>query len=143
MSWLGVDIGTSSCKAAAFDDAGRCLAEAKQDYELLRPEPDAAVIDPDRLSAAWRHAIADCAAQVAHDPPRALAISSQGEAVLALDASGRPLAPVLTSLDNRPLPALAALESRMGSAAIYQRTGHRPQAMYSLAKLAWLRQTQP
>jgi xylulokinase len=143
MSWLGVDIGTSSCKAVLFDDGGRSLAEAYRSYDLQRPEADAAEIDAEDLKQAWRQAIGEAVAAVPSNPPRGLSISSQGEAVMLLDGAGNPIHPVLISLDHRGRQHLDRLVEQRGAETIYQRCGHAPHAMYSWSKLAWLKSAKP
>ena len=44
MSTMGLDIGTSGCKAVVFDAAGRQLASAYQEYPLS-PKPKLAVLE--------------------------------------------------------------------------------------------------
>ncbi|MFW5846368.1 MAG: FGGY-family carbohydrate kinase, partial [Planctomycetota bacterium] len=144
MSWMGVDIGTSGCKAVVFDDAGRRLEQEYRGYELHRPEAGAAELDPLELRAAWRAVIATAAAAVADtDPVAGIGISSQGEAVLALDAADEPVAPVLTSLDARPAVALARIVAAQGAERIYTSTGHTPHPMFSLGKVLWMQEERP
>ena len=38
MSYLGLDIGTTGCKAGVFSQEGRLLALAYREYPLLAPE---------------------------------------------------------------------------------------------------------
>ena len=49
---IGVDIGTTSTKAVAFDTSGNVLASHSAGYELAEPEPGHAVQDPDEIYAA-------------------------------------------------------------------------------------------
>lgn len=35
---LGIDIGTSACKVAVFDEDGRVLAQASRDYRVYYPK---------------------------------------------------------------------------------------------------------
>ena len=37
MSVMGLDIGTTGCKAVAFDEVGSILARAYREYPLLHP----------------------------------------------------------------------------------------------------------
>jgi N-acetylglucosamine kinase-like BadF-type ATPase len=37
MSLLGIDVGTSACRAAAFSEGGECLASANREYATLHP----------------------------------------------------------------------------------------------------------
>ena len=45
MSLLGLDVGTTGCKAVAFDLEGRPLAAAYREYPLLHPEPSWSELD--------------------------------------------------------------------------------------------------
>ena len=36
---IGVDSGTSSTRAILFDEKGEALAEGRQAYDVLRPQP--------------------------------------------------------------------------------------------------------
>jgi xylulokinase len=91
MSYLGVDLGTTGCKAAAFDAAGAVLASSYREYPLLSPEDGRAELDSGRVIADCLNVIRAVAHQCAADPVRALAISSQGEAFTPVDRSGVPL----------------------------------------------------
>jgi sugar (pentulose or hexulose) kinase len=48
---LGVDVGTTNCKALVFDTAGRQLAAASAPTPTRRPRPGWAEYDPDELWA--------------------------------------------------------------------------------------------
>ena len=43
---LGIDVGTSACKVAAFDLEGHVLAQATESYPVLYPQPGWAEQDP-------------------------------------------------------------------------------------------------
>ena len=45
MSLLGIDVGTSGCKAAVFSETGRLLALAYEEYDILRAQPGWAELD--------------------------------------------------------------------------------------------------
>ena len=45
---LGVDIGTSACKAATFDGEGRVVAQAAGAYDVSCPHPGWAEQDPEQ-----------------------------------------------------------------------------------------------
>ena len=44
---LGIDIGTSACKAALFDEDGRVLAAKSQAYPVNYPGPGMVEQDPE------------------------------------------------------------------------------------------------
>ncbi len=49
MSLLGLDIGTTGCKAVAFNDEGDELARAYREYALSHPQPGWVEISPQLL----------------------------------------------------------------------------------------------
>ncbi len=48
MSFLGIDLGTSGCKAAVFSQEGRLLASAYAELDAAHPQPGYAELDPGR-----------------------------------------------------------------------------------------------
>ncbi|SDV01882.1 xylulokinase [Microlunatus sagamiharensis] len=82
--------------------------------------------------------LAEVAARVAGtgDPVRAVGFSSQGEAVVPVDAAGRALAGVPLGLDARGATAAAALAARLGADRVQQLTGQPCHRMFSVAKIA-------
>jgi len=143
MSFLGLDIGTSGCKAAVFDAEGRQLALAYREYPTLCPREGWAELDPERVAKACFEVIAEVAAQTPSDPVSALSISSQGEAFTPLDAQGSILANAMVSSDARSSEMARTWSERFGRERLYRLTGHTPHAFFSLFKLAWLREHAP
>lgn len=143
MSFLGLDVGTSGCKAAAFADDGRRLGYAYRPYALIHPRPGWAELDSAAVLAACRAATAEAAgaAAAAGAPVRALAVSSQGEAVTPVDAAGRILANAQVSSDARALDQVAAWAPRRDE--LYAITGHTAHPLFTLFKLAWWRRHEP
>jgi len=97
---LGVDIGTTSAKAVAFDADGAALGDGEAGYPLLEPEPGQAVQDPEAVlagvSEAVRAAVARTRGEIA-----GVAFSCAMHGLLALDADERPLTPLVTWADRR------------------------------------------
>jgi gluconokinase len=144
---MALDIGTSSARAACFDAGARPLlgAEGRVAY-TPRTAPDGEVVlDPDTLVSAVAQAVD---AALAGAGPRAREIAGVGASVfwhslLALDAAGRPLLPVLTWADTRSAAAADALRARLDGRGIHARTGALVHASYYPARLAWLRASRP
>ena len=137
MTLLGVDIGTTGCKAAAVSDRGVPLATAYREYPLLTPRPGWAELDPDVVWEATRSAVREVtSAGVA--PPRAMAVSCLGEAVTPIDGQGRPLGPSIVSFDRRAAACHERLVERVGRGRIERVTGLAPMPHYTVAKWSWL-----
>ena len=49
MTLLGVDIGTTGCKAAVVSTEGALQATAYREYPLITPRPGWAQLDPDEV----------------------------------------------------------------------------------------------
>jgi xylulokinase len=143
---LGLDVGTTSVKAGLFDIAGRQVAAAEREYRLTHPAPDHVEIDPEMWWTAAAAAVRETVATPGVDPSRiaAMAVSSQGETVAAVDADGRALGPALVWLDNRAVAEARELEDRFGNEAVYERTGVPDvNPTWTAAKLLWLRRHEP
>ena len=143
MSYLGLDVGTTGCKACVFDAAGNLLATAYREYPLLTPEPGAAEIDSARVCQGCVEVIREAAAAVGNDPVRGLGISSQGEAFTPVSADGRILANGMVSSDARAEPIVDDWSREFGRQRLYEITGHTSHPMFTLFKLLWLRDNRP
>jgi sugar (pentulose or hexulose) kinase len=143
---IGLDIGTTSVKAGVFDVSGRQLAAAGQEYRIDHPAPDRAEIDAETYWEATIAAVRRALSVSGADPARvtAMAVSSQGETVVPVDADGRALSPAIVWLDNRALVEARELAERFGDAAIYDRTGvPSVTPTWTACKLLWWRRHEP
>ncbi len=143
---LGIDAGTTALKVGLFGEDGRPLAVAAEEYALRTPAPDRAELDPE---AYWRATVAAtrralAAAGVSGRDVGALAVSSQGETVTAVDRDGRPLGPALVWLDNRATAEAAELAAAFDPATVYAATGVPAiNATWTATKLLWWRRHEP
>jgi xylulokinase len=143
---LGLDVGTTSVKAGLYDVAGRQVAAVGREYRLSHPAPDRVEIDPEAWWSAAVAAVREAIDTAGADPSAvaAMAVSSQGETIVAVDAAGRPLGPAIVWLDNRAGPEAGSLRERFGSQAVYDRTGIPDvNATWPAAKLLWWRANDP
>ena len=147
MSLLGLDIGTSGCKASIIDFSGNCLAQAYQEYPLISLQPGWQEIDPERVWQSVRQVISQVVREVrmsnAADPVWAISVSSFGEAVIAIDPDGHPLGNSMIYIDSRGQQEAAELESKLGSDQVLSITGTTILPMYSICKIMWLKKHQP
>src|SRR5207248_9855043 len=108
MSLLGVDIGTTGCKAIVFRSDGEILGQGYQEYPLIHPREGWSELDPEGVWEAVRRAIAWAVERAGPaDPVRALATSVQGEAVTPVTAAGEVLANSPVTFDGRTIPYTA------------------------------------
>lgn len=144
MSLMGVDVGTSGVKAVVFDETGKQLFKAYEEYPLLFPFPGASELDSQTVIEASLRVIGEAAGRVRDTAPvRAIGIASQGEAFTPIAADGRMLGGIMTSSDTRAQSLVKPWAESFGEERLYRITGHTAYPMYSLFKLLWLKEHQP
>ena len=143
MSYMGLDIGTSGCKAVVFREDGSQLTLAYREYAIQHSRDGGAELDAERVCALCKEVIAEASASVPGDPVQTLGVSSQGEAFVPIDASGRMLAPAMVSSDARAVSIAEQWTPEFGAERLYRITGHTAHPMFTLFKLLWTREHRP
>lgn len=142
---LGLDLGTTGCKAAVYTADGHILGESYLEYGLITLSPVMIEQDPQAwwtlTCQAIRQALA--AASANRSDVRAVAISSQGISFVLVDAAGRPVGNAINWLDSRAVAESAAILQQQSEAELFGLTGKRAAPFYVLPKLLWLRKHQP
>lgn len=112
---LVLDVGSSSLKAVAFDEAGQVLAEASAGYPTASPGPGAAEQDCDDWWRAAGAAIRELAAGLgAAFAPEAIALTGSMQNFVVVGPDGRPDGPAVLYSDARLTAASAhALRARL------------------------------
>jgi gluconokinase len=144
---IGLDLGTTRCKAVALDPDGTVLASGTGDYPLRTPATGWAEQSAEEVWAGAVGALRGLLAQLpAAHPVAGLGLSGAMHSLFPVDSAGAPLAPALTWADQRAAPQAEALRQALGAAArhaLYARTGCRLNALYYPAKLRWFSQSAP
>lgn len=143
---LGLDIGTTTIKAAAYDpELGRVVRLAARPTPTLHPAPGLSEHDPEAL---WE-TVCTCLREVCRGgetPPlrvAGLAIASLAEAGVPLDAAGQPLAPIIAWYDRRSEPQAEWLDRQIPEARLHAITGQRVGASFGVCKWLWIREHWP
>ena len=142
MSLLGIDVGTTGCKAGVVDANGRLLALAYREYKTIHPQPGWAELDSRAVWQMVRQAMQEAAHTAASDPITALAVTSLGEAMTPVSASREILGNCILGFDCRGEEYAAALFARPGRERVHALNGNILGAAYSAPKLAWIRDHQ-
>ena len=140
---IGLDVGTTGCKAVIFDEHGALLASAAREYPVELPRPTWAEQD---IEAVWGLALASMGEAIAGADVRevaAIGLSVHGEAVTPVDADLRPLRPTILGMDTRTDEQNAWLREHFGAQALFQRTGMPVHTINTLPKLLWIRDHEP
>ncbi len=144
MSLIGLDIGTTGCKAIAFDRAGKILAYASREYPIHTPHPHWAEQDAENVfQLAWQCLKEIISAVKDYDSPIAAALSCQGEAIIPVDKNGTPLRPAILGMDTRTGKQNEWLERTFGAEELFERTGMPIHTINTLPKILWLKENEP
>lgn len=143
MSYIGIDLGTSSVKAVLVDDRQRLLASATAELSLQRPQPLWSEQDP----ADWVSATLAALRRLRDaDLPtfracRGIGLSGQMHGAVLLDDADQPLRPCILWNDGRSAAQCTELEAaEPASRAI---TGNIAMPGFTAPKLAWVRRHEP
>lgn len=148
--FLGLDLGTTNCKALAVDLAGQPVAGLSIPTPARLPANGslAEATAPEYDAEALWHACAPLIGRLIEKLPpgshiAALSVASMGESGVLIDAAGAPLAPVLTWHDRRTVPWVEWWRQRISEADLYRITGLPLDHIYSACKIQWLRDKYP
>ncbi len=144
MSYIGIDIGTTGCKALVLDESAGILASSYREYALISPEKGWYELDPVLVINACKEVISEVSNKVKKDfPVKAVGISSQGEAFTLLDEAGECLCNAMVSSDIRSQKQVEEFTKSFGLEKLYSITGHSPHTLFSVFELIWFLENKP
>ena len=123
---LALDVGTSSARAQRLDERGEPAGDLRQE--------EYGTDDPGEVAATVRRVLAD------EEPD---ATSCFAHSLVAVDADGKALTPILGWRDTRSAAAAEWLAQRLDGEAVHARTGAFLHSSFWPAKLAWLAEAEP
>ncbi|GGL69786.1 carbohydrate kinase [Streptomyces fumigatiscleroticus] len=139
--YVGIDVGTSVVKAAAFDGPGRQLAVAARPVALAlgggRVEQDM-----EEVYAAVVAVLAELTSEVA-GPVELAGLTGQGDGVWLVDAEGRPVRPAVSWMDGRAHELLDQWLADGTFETVFRRTGSAMFPGCPGPLLAWLDRMEP
>ncbi len=137
---LGADIGTTSLKAAVFDETGKLIKSATKDYTLTvsGDKVEFPAEDYFKLFLEAYNEITD-GLEIS-----ALSVDTQCETIILADEEGTPLRDAIVWLDNRAAKQADDIKAEFGNKKVYGVTG-QPEitATWPAAKLLWVKENEP
>ncbi len=135
--YIGIDLGTSGCRAVVIDDDGRLCT----DSQTVLPRPTRRGTCVEQAPGLWWESVLATLEAVIPSVPtqdvRAIAVDGTSATLLVTDSDGQPLAPALMYNDGR-----SRQEARQ-VAALAPATSGAHGVTSSLAKLLWLQARYP
>jgi xylulokinase len=142
-NFLGIDVGTSSVKAALVDERQRVIQEASAPLEVSRPHPHWSEQDPEHWWRATQAAVAEIRAKDAGAVAvvEAIGLSGQQHGATLLDKSGRVLRPAILWNDGRSFAECQELLKEVPD--FTRRCSNIPMPGFTAPKLKWVAKHEP
>ena len=140
MNLLGIDYGTTSVKAALFDEKLNQLCCLSEDY-TLKTKGDIVEFEAEKYWDILKKLLAEVREEATVD---ALAIDTQCETLILTDEEGNPVRDAIVWLDNRATKEAEEIDAKFGKELVYKITG-QPEitATWPASKLLWVQKNEP
>jgi xylulokinase len=142
---LGIDVGTSGCRAALYTTHGLSLASHSVAYPVMRPQPRWAEQGVETYWDAVRGAVLLVMEDAEGAEVAAIGICGQSPTLVLVDRDGQPLRPAIIWQDTRAWQGADSLRAHHTEAEWAELFGMAlpVDASYPLARIAWLHTHEP
>ena len=142
---LGIDIGTSACKVALFDESGNVLAQQNEEYPVYYPQSGWAEQNPEHWWEAVCRAIRAILEKsgVQAGGIAGIGVDGQSWSAIPMDKTGRVLANTPIWFDTRCKEICNRLKQEIGEDQIFALCGNPVQPGYTLPKILWFQNEYP
>lgn len=144
MALLGIDIGTSGCKALVLSPDGEILASHTATYGLSQPCPGWTEQEPADWVDGASAAVAAILEKVPAQQIEAVGLSGQMHGFTPLDADGKVVRPAILWNDQRNAAEAAEIEGLAGGGeALRGHTNNQMLVGYTGGKILWMQRHEP
>jgi xylulokinase len=145
--FLGIDIGTTGCKALLLDSAGGVLATATAEYPLSTPKPLWSEQNPHDWWKSACRAIREVISVAKIDATNIACVGLAGQmhGLVLLDKRGEPLRPAILWNDQRSSAECEDIHRRVGGGRerVIAITGKPALPSFTSPKLIWMYKNEP
>ena len=143
--YIGVDLGTGSCKSVIIDAGAQILGFGAADYSKIEAPTRWKEQNPETLIDALIRSVRKAVdrAEVSPQACQGMSVGGALHSLIAIDKSRKPLTGILTWIDARAVDQAAAVRTAGDGQRIYRQTGCPVHSMYPIYKLIWLREKEP
>ncbi|MDR3565408.1 MAG: FGGY family carbohydrate kinase [Negativicutes bacterium] len=140
---VGIDVGSTNCKAAAYAADGKLKATASRQINTHYLENNWAEFDPGQIWQAVRETLNEVACQLDGEAIDGIAVASMGAAGVLLDENDEWIHRSITWFDTRTEEEARWWRETMGSERVYSISGIVPNPMAGITKVQWIRDKMP
>lgn len=142
---IGLDVGTTSVKGVLVSEEGELYSRSSREY-TLETKGDICELDPEIY---WQKSLEVVQELIKNNSLpkeiiKGLAISSQGETLIPVDDTGKPLRKAIVWLDNRSKDEADEIVKKFGIDAILNSTG-QPEVLplWPATRILWIKKHEP
>ena len=135
-TYVAIDIGTSSTKLSAYDEAGAQLAACSAKYGVEFPHSGWAEQDSREWWLAVRRLGPELMSRLKGRRISAIGISGQTPLCVPIDRSGHPLRKAILWLDRRAAPQAQRLAEQLTGERVREITGNRFEGLLRWTQVA-------
>jgi len=136
---VGLDIGTTSVKAVAFDLKGNVINESEQLIQTYYPNPGFVEQKPNEIEKNSRKVLRDIFVACEDSNILNIGISCAMHSLICMDKDGTPLSDMLIWSDGRSSELVEKLDPQVKK-NVYSKTGTPIHPMSPLLKLIWMKE---
>lgn len=142
---LGIDIGTSACKTAVFDENGTVIASGTGDYQVYYPKPGWAEQNPEEWWAAVCKAVRQTLEKGKIQPGEIAGIGIDGQSwsAIPIDKDGQVLCNTPIWMDTRAADICREVSAKIGEDNIFEVCGNPFKPSYTTPKILWYQKNMP
>ncbi|MDH5357478.1 MAG: FGGY-family carbohydrate kinase [Gammaproteobacteria bacterium] len=100
-AWIGIDLGTSGCRAIAIDATAKIIAQSQQPLANTFSTPPCSEQNPDTHWQLVKQVLQQLTAQCQGFEIKAIAVDATSGSILITDHQGKPLTPIIMYNDSR------------------------------------------
>lgn len=141
---LAIDQGTTSTRAAIFNERGQCVASAAREFRQLFPQSGWVEHDPLEIWKTVAEVVPQALTQASIQAGEltAIGVTNQRETVVLWDrATGQPVSPAIVWQDRRT--AAFCRQHKADEPWLFERTGLVLDPYFSATKIHWLLHNDP
>lgn len=139
---MGIDIGTSGCKAVVFDEDWNIVCRSYREYSLAFLTGNVLELDAEMVFDKMCDAIREANSK-SIKPVGAFAISAIGDVIVPVDADNNSVRRSIIDFDPRGEKEIAQFCEHFGRENFFEISGMPPLYIGSLAKILWIRKHEP
>ncbi|HEY8891895.1 MAG TPA: FGGY family carbohydrate kinase [Clostridium sp.] len=140
---IGIDVGTTNCKAAAYSESGILKAMASRPTITHYLENNWAEFNPDQIWEAIQGSLKDIIKQLSGEKIDGIAVASMGSAGVLLTENDEWINRSIAWFDTRTESIAEWWNDTMGREQVYEITGFAPNPIAGITKVQWIRDNKP